>query len=149
MPEEMKSVGLAPEKYRRVGVAVDYTGLEQKVLSHAKTLALHHDAELFVFHVVEGVSGQLYGGDAHDEEAREDQERLEALATELSAGGLRVTPMLGFGRVPREIVRLSKETGVDILVMGGHRHRGLKDIVLGTSISEVRHALPIPVLIIQ
>ncbi len=149
MPEEKKPVDLATEKYRRVGVAVDYTGLEEKVLSHAKTLALHHGAELFIFHVVEGVSGQLYGGDAADEEAREDRERLETLAMEMSAGGLTVTPMLGFGPVPREIVRLSRETEVDILVMGGHRHRGLKDLVFGTSISEVRHKLPIPVLIIQ
>jgi len=149
LPEEKKKVDIVPEKYRKIGVAVDYTELEQKVLSHAKTLALHHGAELFIFHVVEGVSGQLYGGEAHDEEARDDREQLERIATEMRSGGVRVTPILGFGRVPREIVRLCNETGVDILVMGGHRHRGLKDVLLGTSISEVRHALPIPVMIIQ
>jgi len=149
LPEEKKKVDIVPEKYRKIGVAVDYTELEQKVLSHAKTLALHHGAELFIFHVVEGVSGQLYGGEAHDEEARDDRKQLERIAAEMRSGGVRVTPILGFGRVPREIVRLCNETGVDILVMGGHRHRGLKDVLLGTSISEVRHALPIPVMIIQ
>jgi len=149
MPVTTKKVDLTPEKYRKVGVAVDYTDLQDKVLSHARTLAEHHGAALYIFHIVEGVSGQLYGGEAHDEEAREDQEKLEGIADQLRIGGLSVTPLLGFGPVPREIVRLSKESGVDILVMGGHRHRGLKDVLLGTSISEVRHALPIPVLIIQ
>jgi len=147
--EEKKKVDIVPETYRKIGVAVDYTELEQKVLSHAKTLATHHGAELFIFHVVEGVSGQLYGTEALDEEAREDREKLEQIAADLRSAGLRVTPLLGFGRVAREIVRLSRETGIDILVMGGHRHRGVKDLLLGTSISEVRHALPIPVMIIQ
>jgi manganese transport protein len=36
-----------------------------------------------------------------------------------------------------------------LLVMGGHGHRGIKDIIFGTSISKVRHELKIPVLIVQ
>ena len=51
--------------------------------------------------------------------------------------------------IPDELVRLSREHSIDILVMGGHRHRGLKDVLHGATISKVRHALPIPVLIIQ
>ncbi|MBI3789170.1 MAG: universal stress protein, partial [Ignavibacteriales bacterium] len=58
-------------------------------------------------------------------------------------------PVLGYGNVPEQIVRLSKEHGIDLLVMGGHRHRGLKDIFFGASISKVRHALSIPVLVVQ
>jgi manganese transport protein len=140
---------LSATRYRKIGVAVDYTDLDSKVLSNANTLARDHGAALFLFHVVEGVSGQLLGKEAGDEEARMDRERLDEIAAELGKGGTAVTPVLGFGRVPDELIRLSKETGVDILVMGGHRHRGLKDIVFGASISRVRHALPIPVLIIQ
>jgi len=56
---------------------------------------------------------------------------------------------LGFGRVPKEIVRIAKEKNVDLLVMGGHGHRGIKDLLFGTSISQVRHELKIPVLVIQ
>jgi len=56
---------------------------------------------------------------------------------------------LGYGRVPKQLVQLTKETGVDLLVMGGHGHRGLDDILYGTSISAVRHALSIPVLVVQ
>jgi manganese transport protein len=33
--------------------------------------------------------------------------------------------------------------------MGAHGHRGVKDVFFGASISEVRHALTIPVLVVQ
>jgi manganese transport protein len=56
--------------------------------------------------------------------------------------------MLGFGRVPQQIVELAKNADIDLFIMGGHRHRGLKDIFFGRSITKVRHQLPIPVLIV-
>jgi manganese transport protein len=149
MSPVVKAHDLSAARYARIGVAVDYTDLDSKVLAHAITLARGHEAPLFLFHVVEGVSGQLFGNEAGDEEARGDRDRLERIAAEMRAGGVGATPLLGFGPIPEEIIRLSRENGIDILVMGGHRHRGLKDVLLGATISKVRHALPIPVLIIQ
>lgn len=140
---------LVEQKYSRIGVALDYGEMDAKVLSHTKTLAQHHHAEAFLFHIVEGVSGQLFGSMAYDDEAREDQEHLERVAEQLRATGLSVRPVLGFGRVPDQLIKLSQENGIDLLVMGGHRHRGLKDIFFGASISKVRHALSIPVLVVQ
>jgi manganese transport protein len=138
-----------PQIYRKVGVAIDFGALDGKVLSHALTLAQHHGATLFLFHVVEGVSGQLFGNEAADDEARGDRERLEEIAAQLRKGGSTVETALGFGRAPQALVTLSRESGIDVLVMGGHGHRGLKDILFGASISEVRHTLQIPVLVVQ
>ena len=67
----------------------------------------------------------------------------------MRAAGIDVYPVLGFGNVPEQIVKFAKEREIDLLVMGGHRHRGLKDLVFGASISEVRHRLSIPVLVVQ
>ena len=136
-------------QYHRIGVALDYGPVDERVLSHALALARHHNASVQLFHVVEGVSGQLYGHEAYDAEAREDVEVLERIASQVRAEGVEVSVMLGYGNVPRELVRLSHEQQVDVLVMGGHRHRGMKDILFGTSISEVRHRLGIPVLVVQ
>jgi manganese transport protein len=138
-----------PQQYRSIGVAIDYGVMDSKVLSHAQTLAQHHGAEIYLFHVVEGVSGQLYGKMAYDDEARHDKEILEGVAKQLRVSGLTVHPALGFGRVPDQLIKLSKEHAIDLLVMGGHRHRGLRDLFFGASISKVRHGLAIPVLVIQ
>ncbi len=140
---------LRPERYKRIGVAIDYGMIDEKVLSHAQTLAQQQHAELCLFHIVEGVSGQLYGKEANDDEARADRNQLEQIAAQLRATGISVTACLGFGSVPDEIVRLTEENKVDLLIMGGHGHRGLKDIFFGASISKVRHRLTIPVLVVQ
>jgi manganese transport protein len=142
------AVELTPQKYSRVGVALDYGVLDQKALSHAQTIAKQHGATLYLFHVVEGVSGQLYGREAYDDEARTDLEHLESVAVQLRRFGVEAQPMLGFGRVPQQLVELAKKANIDLLVMGGHRHRGLKDIFFGASITKVRHQLPIPVLVV-
>jgi manganese transport protein len=142
-------VDLRPEKYSKIGVAIDYGAMDAKVLSHAQMLAKQQNAALYLFHVVEGVSGQLFGKKAFDDEARMDTEHLESIAQQLRGSGLEVQAYLGFGRVPDQLVALAEKTGIDLLVMGGHRHRGWKDLFFGASITRVRHRLSIPVLIVQ
>ncbi len=137
------------QKYSRIGVALDYGAMDAKVLSYAISAAQRDEAALYLFHIVEGVSGQLFGGEAYDDEARRDEEQLEEVAEKLRARGIEVFPLLGFGNVPHEIVRLSTANTIDLLIMGAHGHRGLKDLLFGASISGVRHALTIPVLVVQ
>jgi manganese transport protein len=149
VPQIPQKIELVPQSYSRIGVALDYGHLDSRVLSHAQTLAKHHGAAIYLFHVVEGVSGQVFGMEAYDDEARQDREHLEAIAEQVRASGVDAHPALGYGRVPEQLVKLSREHSVDLLVMGGHRHRGLKDIIFGASISRVRHSLAVPVLVVQ
>jgi manganese transport protein len=144
-----EKIELVPQSYSKIGVAIDYGTLTAKVLSHAQMLAKHHGAAMYIFHIVEGVSGQLFGKEAYDDEARHDQDELEAVAEQVRKLGIEVIPALGYGRVPQQLIKLSQENGIDLLVMGGHRHRWLKDLIFGASISKVRHALAIPVLVVQ
>ena len=148
-PPPAETIQLVPQHYSRIGVAIDYGDMDAKVLSHAQSLAAPNKAALYLFHIVEGVSGQVYGSEAYDNEAREDQSRLESIAAQLRTSGLEVQAVLGYGSPPKQLIKLSTDHNIELLVMGGHRHRGLKDIFLGASISEVRHALSIPVLIVQ
>ena len=55
---------------------------------------------------------------------------------------------LGFKNRAKEIVRIVKATNADLLVIGAHGHRGLKDWLYGATIDSVRHQLKIPVLIV-
>ena len=149
MPSEIEQLEFVPHPYTRIGVAIDLGSLDTKVLSHAQSLAQQNGAHLVLMHVVEGVGGQLFGKHAYDDETRDDMQHLEKHAEELRNTGIDVQAMLGFGRVPKEIIRIAQEQKIDLLVMGGHGHRGMKDLIFGTSISKVRHALKIPVLVVQ
>jgi manganese transport protein len=37
----------------------------------------------------------------------------------------------------------------DLLIMAAHGHRGLKDIIFGTTINKVRHEVKIPILVVR
>jgi manganese transport protein len=149
MSHESEELEFMPDLYTNIGVALDLGRMDSKVLSHAQTLARQNGARLVLFHVVEGVGGQIFGNDANDDEARDDKLHLENHAKQLRDAGFTVEAVLGFGRVAKEIVRIATEQKVNLLIMGGHGHSGIKDIIFGTSISKVRHKLKIPVLVIQ
>ncbi len=112
-------------------------------------MALQSNAVLYLFHVVEGAGGVLYGSDAYDAEARDDEEYLKELASTLGQRGVVVETYLGFGDVVNELTRMAQEQKIDILVLGGHGHRGISDILFGSTISPIRHGLKIPVLVVR
>jgi manganese transport protein len=49
----------------------------------------------------------------------------------------------------RTIARMVLREQVDILVVGGHRHKGLSDLLHGQTINGVRHAIDIPILAVR
>jgi manganese transport protein len=46
-------------------------------------------------------------------------------------------------------VKAAIEAGIDMLVMGSHGHHGINDLVFGQTVSAVRHALNIPVMVVR
>jgi manganese transport protein len=102
-----------------------------------------------LLHIVESTSARYFGSSSDDYETRKDQERLDDFAKQLQMVGYRVTVVLGYQNRIKEIVRIVKNANADMLVMGAHRHRGLKDYIFGETIESVRHELTIPVLIVN
>ena len=56
---------------------------------------------------------------------------------------------LGFGTVAPELVRLARKEHVDLMVAGGHGHRGLSDLLKGQTIDTLRHGVAVPVLAVK
>lgn len=134
-------------QYRTVAAAIAHDEKDPAVIQHAVRLAEQHGAQLVLLHIVEGAVGTVYPT-AYDAEARADEEYLEQLCATIRARGVECSSVIGHGNVPRELVRMVKACGADVLVMGGHRHRGWKDVLFGATVSPVRHALGIPVVIV-
>jgi manganese transport protein len=138
---------------RRVGVALEAEDTDTAMLTEAIGVATLHKAELVLMHVVEGVGGQYHGARADDVERRHDErymaELVERLKRDLDGSVPAVVAVLGYGDVRRELIRLAREQGLDMLVVGGHGHRGVGDILRGTTIDGVRHNLSIPLLAVR
>ena len=120
----------------------------------AVALANTHSAGLVLIHVVNGVGGTWYGAQTGDSESRDDAVYLETVAEglkkELCGRSIpTIETVLGYGDASSEIVRIARESGVDTLVLGGHGHRGLADLIHGQTITTVRHGLDIPVVAVR
>jgi len=51
---------------------------------------------------------------------------------------------------PSELFVAAGDNGLHrLLIMGSHGHRGLDDLVFGQTVSAVRHAIDIPVLVVR
>lgn len=140
-------------KISKVGVAVEALASDSPMLAEAIAVAKTHRAELILMHIVEGVGGQYHGQQADDDERRHDEQYMVELTARLQRDLKDAVPavrsVLGYGGVQRELIRIAKAENLDILILGGHGHRGLSDIIRGTTIDGVRHNLAIPVLAVR
>jgi manganese transport protein len=131
-----------------VAIALDFTEADRLLIENA-VAQKNEETKLVLIHVVESASAGYFGASSDDEETRADRIRLEHYQSQLLEKGLKVDIALGFGNRVKEIVRLTNDCNADLLVMGAHRHAGLKDYLFGETIEGVRHALSIPVLVVN
>jgi manganese transport protein len=134
---------------RHVGVALEHAAGDATVLSAALAQAKSNHARLTLVHVVDAPGTMMMGAESASRHGAEDEAYLEELAREVEERDLPVETMLRFGRPAEEIVKSVTEAGFDLLVMGSHGHRGLEDLVYGQTVTVVRHAVTIPLLIVR
>jgi manganese transport protein len=59
---------IAAPRYRRILVTLDHSRLDRLAVGHAAGLAAQHHARLYLLHVEEGVTSQVYGSEASTSE---------------------------------------------------------------------------------
>ncbi len=132
----------------RIAVSLDFSPSDEQLIAHAVTQG-KKAVSYILLHVVESPSASYFGEASDDDETRRDRDRLQAYAKQLQQMGYTVDTILGYRNRVTEIIRIVKESRADLLVMGAHRHSGLKDYIFGETIEGVRHALHIPVLVVN
>lgn len=134
--------------YSRIAVALDFSMRDQLLLANAIKQS-NKDSRIFLIHIVESASAKVYGEDTDDFETRKDQEKLDGYVAYLKQKGLDAESRLGFRSRNKEIPRIVKDLNADLLIIGAHGHKGVKDLLYGQTIDAVRHRLNIPVLIVH
>jgi manganese transport protein len=147
-PEADGTIPFEVPVYKNIGVALDFSRDDKKLIAHALGQG-NASSSYFLIHIVESAATRIMGDTVDDMETRNDQERLEHYTSELSSKNISSSACLGYNDRVSEIVRIVEENKIDLLVIGSHGHKGLKDIVYGQTVSSVRHNLKIPVLVIN
>jgi manganese transport protein len=136
--------------YQKILVPLDHTSRDREAIAHASALAKQHHAKLYLLHVEEGVTSQVYGPLSSTAEVEAGREYLAEIARELENQQVPVEAVVRHSRDPKDaIVRYAEELKPDLVVMGAHGHKGLKDIIFGTTINAVRHKVKAPLLVVR
>jgi manganese transport protein len=141
---------LRTTSYSRILVPLDHSVSDQEAISNALALARMHGARIILLHVEEGVTSQIFGSLSSTAEITEGQNYLANIVAALRAQKIDVDVEVRHGMNPaHEIVAAVHELAPDLLVMAGHGHSGLKDLIFGTTINAVRHRVKVPMLIVS
>lgn len=137
--------------YSCILVPLENSPTDKAILSHVTRLARHTGARLVLIHVADGFAArnieQLKLRES--EEMKKDREYLDRCVVELHADGLTVDAVLAIGDPATEISAAAEREHCDLIAMGTHGHRFVKDILYGSVANEVRHISFVPVLMVR
>ena len=134
--------------YNRIGITVDFSKQDRNTIQHA-LLQGGKEATYDLIHIVETAVARYHGQLALDHETQSDADNLQKYCDNLAQLGYTAHPYIGFGSTAKSIADISKKNKLELLVMGAHGHRGLKDLIFGTTVDSVRHKVSIPIFIVK
>lgn len=134
--------------YRSIGITVDFSKHDGNTIRHA-FIQGGKEAQYHLIHIVETAAARFHGEKALDLETQRDTDNLEKYKRNLTDLGYQVEISVGYGTAAKSISTLVKSKNLDLLVMGAHGHKGISDLIFGTTVESVRHNVSIPILIIK
>jgi len=137
--------------YHKILVALENTSADNSLLPHVAELASKLSSQLLLVHVADGWAARHFDRLklVESEEIKADRHYLENTAGTLREKGLTVSVQLAMGDPATEIIKAATDQHCDLIAMGSHGHRLIGDIILGSTIHEVRHRTSIPVLLVR
>ncbi len=128
---------------RKILVATDFSTRSDRAIRRASLLARQVSAELVLVHVIDDDRPERLVTAEH----REASALLDEVAnTTRSLDGVPCRYKVQPGEPFEGILRAADEVNADLIVMGMHRRRPLRDIVIGTTIERVMQEGRRPVL---
>lgn len=134
--------------YDKIGITVDFSNNDRNTISHAIAQG-GKNSKYYLIHIVETAAARFHGSSALDLETNTDAQNLEKYRLNLKDLGYDAEVIMGYGFVTKAISNIVKDKGIDLLVMGAHGHKGISDLIFGTTVESVRHHVSIPVLVIK
>ena len=137
-----------PKPPRCICITVEFSRLDLTTVNAALAQG-GTAAEYLLIHVTESAAARYLGDLTGDREAVDDASNLEQYAGRLRSVGYNVRTIVGHGSAVTTISTIVNNSNADLLVMGAHGHRGLKDLLLGSTVDAVRHRVKVPVLVVK
>jgi manganese transport protein len=134
------------QKFNRIAIAVDFSDSDSKAISKAVSLGGINSCYILI-HAVESTNALLLGKNSNDFETQENLKKLEEYRIQIQQLGYTCSFKLGAGKASDIIPEIIITENCDILVMASHGHKGIKDMLFGTTLDKVRHVIKVPMLV--
>jgi manganese transport protein len=135
-------------EYKKIGITVDFSRNDRNTFRHA-LLQGGKNADYYLIHIVETAAARFHGEKVLDHETQSDTDNLEKYQQNLKDLGYRAHIEIGYGIAAKSISELVKVRDMDLLVMGAHGHKGISDLIFGTTVDAVRHNVNITIMIVK
>lgn len=137
-----------PSPYQHIGIALDFSGKDEKLLTESLRFIDKAQTKVTLLHVVESPVARRLGAEGEDSETLADRERLEKLTEMLKANQINSAWQIGSGEPGKELAKMINASNIEMIVVGGHGHTGVSDLIHGTVISDLRHHIKASVVIV-
>ncbi|MEB2309661.1 MAG: universal stress protein [Candidatus Brocadiaceae bacterium] len=140
---------------RNILCPIDYSVYSEMALKYAIEFAEKYQAKLYLMHVLDirvyDINNpELYNINVVDEETVEKlRERLLRCVNEDTRGRISVEALIIQGVPFAEIIKVSKEYRIDLIVIGTHGRTGLSHAIMGSVAEKIVRKAPCPVLTIR
>lgn len=137
--------------YNRILVPLENSPYDAGILQHVRALARLCNASVLLIHVADGWAARHVNtlSMRESEEIQHDRAYLDSLCESLSAEGFEADSILAGGDPATEITAAAARENCDLIAMATHGHRGLQDVLYGTTANAVRHRTMVPVLMVR
>ena len=137
--------------YRRILIPLEHSAYDDVIIAHVRQLATLCQSSLLLIHVADGWAARHQKSLQlrESEEMRADREYLEGWCATLRGDGFEAECLLAGGDPATEIAAAAEREQCDLIAMAVHGHRGLQDVIYGTTANDVRHRTMVPVLMVR
>ncbi|GBC61485.1 universal stress protein [Desulfonema ishimotonii] len=143
-------------EFKKILFPCDLTENSVKIMHYTLSLAEKYDSRICLLHVVRNLRdwGELY---VPYFSLEFDQERLlesaDKALDKLFGSVLREKPNISkrivFGEAADEILKMTESDNIDLVVMGTHGRKGLKQTIFGSVANDIVKNSPVPVLVVN
>lgn len=144
------------KKINNIMVPIDFSETSEMLIEYAVSFAKSFGAKLYIVHVVEDFSRYSYISVPHvsmdnimNEVYKHADIELKRFCTEKLEGKAEYEFILSQGEAYKEILRLSKEKGVDMILIGTHGVSGLERVLFGSTAERVIRGAKCPIMMVN
>jgi len=136
--------------FHTILVATDGTPAAEWAMGRAARLPVAKGGKLIAAHVLPDSISSKKRKQMEDEAQRGLQQvvrRIKNGYRRARRGDITVSTVFRVGAPYREIIHLARSQGADLIVLGRHGHRTVRDLLLGSTAEKILHCSDLPVLI--